>query len=426
MDQSHSTKNIFSLIYFLLFLSFITGLVFSLRAVSSTSTALLLLTGVIGNRSFPREKKIFFFLLVSLLFVLLQIISMFYTQDQRKGLTSIIIASSVFITPLAMYSTGYLNRNTTKDLLKIFCILLAAALLYCLANAFIQYNRTGHSSFFFYHQLVHPIKQHAVYFSILLFTGIVFCGELIRENQTGKMVWPAIAFLYFTGFLFLLSSKLVIAFFVIYLFYFSISAIKKRTNRLKARLSLTFLVLLAACIVLLSKNPISNRFADLLRGDSFNKEQYSSDEYLNGLQFRLLQWRLVPEILDENRSWIAGVSPGDAQDKLIQKYLSKKLYAGDPANNDPGYLIYNTHNQFLQSLLENGIIGLLVFSLLFFAVIKMTWHKKKLNGMSFVILLLLTYCFTESILKTQYGVILFTFLPLLPYYYYYEEENKPA
>ena len=430
MDQPHSTKRILKAVYLILFISFITGLIFSFRAVSSISTGMLLFTGLITNRSFFsslfRQKKILFFLGAAWLFTLLQIVSLFYTKNQEEGLSNIIMSGSVFLSPLAICCTGYLDNNTTKKILQIFCILLVIASMYCLVNAFIHYNRSGDITFFFYQELVQPLQHHAVYFSILVFTAIVFCGESARYSEKGKAGWYFAGLVYFPVVLLLLSSKLVIIFFVLYFFYFSISTIRKQKGRVKAWFPLIIVVVSAACLALFTKNPVSERFADLLRGEinKFNKEQYTPADYFNGLQFRLLHWKLVPEILDENRSWITGVSPGDAQGELNKKYRARKMYEGDPQHNDPGYLLYNTHNQFLQSLLENGIIGLLVFAFLFFSVIKLAWHNRKPKGMSFAIMLLLAFTFTESILKTQYGIILFTFLPLL--LYYYEKEDKSS
>lgn len=421
MDHSPGINKNVQLLCYLLFLSFITGLIFSLRAVSSISTGALLLSGLIFNRSFFhslwKEKNILFFISVSLLFSLLPAFSLLYTKNQQEGSFVLMVQSGVFLTPLAAYSTGYLNSHTTKKIFSAFCILLALASLYCIVNAFINYERFGKTSFFFYHQLVHPIKHHAVYFSIFVFTAIVFCGESIRESRSGKNWLFIIAALFFSVILFLLSSKLVIAFYIIYLLYFLIISIVKGKISLKARLAAIILIVLTACLALFTKNPVSNRFADLLKGEKniLTKDQYSADDYFNGLQFRLLQWKLVPEILDENNAWIAGVGPGDAQDQLNQKYISKKMYAGDPKQKDPGYLLYNTHNQFLQSLLENGLIGLLIFIFLFFSIIKLTWQDKDPKGMALVILLLLAFTFTESVLKTQYGIIIFSFLPLLVY-----------
>jgi O-antigen ligase len=125
----------------------------------------------------------------------------------------------------------------------------------------------------------------------------------------------------------------------------------------------------------------------------------------------LLQWKLVPEILSENKCWWTGVGPGQAQEILNQTYLRKNMYSGIPGTPDIGYRLYNTHNQFLESLLKNGIPGAVLFLLLCFSLTQSAW-KNKSRVLHFTILLLLLYSFNESILETQYGILIFTFFPL--------------
>lgn len=141
------------------------------------------------------------------------------------------------------------------------------------------------------------------------------------------------------------------------------------------------------------------------------QDKFNQKDYFNGLQFRLLQWRFVPEILTENKSWWLGVSPGEAQDLLNKKFISKNMYTGDPARGTRGYLIYNTHNQFLETLLQSGIIGLVVLLIICMSLVKIAAQKKD-RMLSFVILLLIAWLFTESAFETQYGIIIFTFFPL--------------
>jgi hypothetical protein len=58
--------------------------------------------------------------------------------------------------------------------------------------AFIHYSDTGDTTHFFYHQLVSPLKQHAVYFSLLVFIALfIFAGEF--ENKR-MVVEQAISF----------------------------------------------------------------------------------------------------------------------------------------------------------------------------------------------------------------------------------------
>jgi O-antigen ligase len=172
----------------------------------------------------------------------------------------------------------------------------------------------------------------------------------------------------------------------------------------------------AGYLILVSNNPVSQRFNEIVQGDLsvIKKERYDPGDYFGGLQFRLLYWRFVPEILSENKNWVMGTSPANSQPLLDKKYIEKNVYIGDPARGDTGFLGYNTHSQLLESLLQSGIIGLIIFIFICFTYIKMILLARD-RMMTFVTLLLLVYSLIESLFETQYGVLIFLFFPAFLY-----------
>ena len=181
-------------------------------------------------------------------------------------------------------------------------------------------------------------------------------------------------------------------------------------------------IVIFSVLILFTKNRISNRFREIAQTDFrfINREKFNPADYFNGLQFRLLQWQFVPEILTEHTAWMWGVSIGDAQNQLNQKYVSKNMYTGGaPGRSDKGFIGYNTHDEFLQALLQSGVIGALVFLLIVWALIKMVW-KRKGAELSFVTILLLIYSFSESVFESQYSLFIFLSFPL----FFYLATNK--
>jgi O-antigen ligase len=176
--------------------------------------------------------------------------------------------------------------------------------------------------------------------------------------------------------------------------------------------SLTLLIITSS-LALVIRNPVSSRFYDVFTGDLtiIKQEKFDPGKYFNGLQFRLLQWKFTGEILNETHRWWYGVSPGDAQALLNQKYISKKMYTGDPAQSTTGFLGYNTHNQFLETLLQSGIPGLIILAVICISLLRIAWQKRR-STVSAVILLLLAWLFSESVFETQFGIMIFTFFPL--------------
>ncbi len=402
------------ILYLLLFVS----LVFSLRAVSSLSVAAILLTGIIANRiraSVPFQKNFRTWFLVSCtLLFLLQIVSMLYTKDVSEGWNNVRIKTGLVVTPLAVYLSLWRDTTLLKNLLFAYCLVLTAASLFCLGMAFANYTESGMVSVFFYHSLVSPISQHAVYFSLLLLIALIFVVESIRMKYSLFARSFHLFFIFYLSlFLFLLSSKLVISLYLVYLFYGFMIMLKKNKSSRVINASLFTLVVLTIVLVFAVPNPMSRRFYEIVKGDVniVTQDKFKPGDYFNGLQFRLLQWKFVTEILTENRRWWTGVSPGDAQSHLNEKYLSKNMYSGDPAKGTRGYLIYNAHNQFLQTTLQTGVVGFLILIAICFCMMKMALtHKSRLA--IFTTLALLAWLFTESAFETQYGILIFTFFPM--------------
>jgi len=181
-------------------------------------------------------------------------------------------------------------------------------------------------------------------------------------------------------------------------------------------------VFFALCVFVFgTNNPMSSRFRDIVNTDFsvLEKDKFDPGNYFNGLQFRLLQWKFVPQILNEKRAWATGVGVGDAQQMLNDKYVSENMYIGNAQRPGKGFLGYNTHNEFLQSLLETGIPGLLLYVVVCLSLIKMMSGKQRAPFI-FISILLLAYSFSESVFESQYSSIIFLFFPL---FFYLNERN---
>ncbi len=143
----------------------------------------------------------------------------------------------------------------------------------------------------------------------------------------------------------------------------------------------------------------------------FTETVFSPDIYFNGLQFRLLTWRFTYEILRDKRAWLFGVSPGNAQHELNHMYQEKKMYLGENGK-DGGFWNFNCHNVYLQTLLESGILGLIFLLASIFYLVKMALKERQQITLIFFGVLLL-FGLTESVLSSQYTILLFVFFPLL-------------
>ena len=411
------------------YLIFFISLVCAFRAITCISIVLLVIAGMIEKRFtlrtlLSRHPANEFALLCSL-FLLLQIFSLVYTHNMQAGWTDLQLKSGLVFLPFAVICTGPLKREVIEKLLWYYCIVLLMASMFLLCRASIECLRTGTITPLFYHALVSPFGYHAVYFSILVFVALAFLVEIFisGENISNRTV---LIFLicFFSFVLLLLASKLILSFYLFYLIYcLMVRAGSDKAIRLISY-STILLIVSISTILVVTRNPIGYRFRDVVHGNIslISQDEFSPAVYFNGLQFRMLEWKLVPEILNEKHRWWTGVGGGDAQDILDQKYLSKHMYAGTkkmPGHPvirsyetvERGYLGYNTHSQLLESLLQNGIPGLVVFILICFCLLKMMWQTHR-TMVKFIILLLVIYSVVESVFQQQYGIVIFTFFPI--------------
>ncbi|HET6994129.1 MAG TPA: O-antigen ligase family protein [Chitinophagaceae bacterium] len=399
-----------------LYIVFFVGLACSFRAISSIVIVLLLIAGLIRNRV---ETKSFFnpglknpLLYGCVLLFLLHLIALFYTGADKAGWADIQVKTGLVLTPLAFCVTT-ISNDIRKKLGAYFIGIITAVACYCLVLATYDYFQSGDTSIFFYHSLVQPVHGHAIYFAVLVFIALLFLLEaypvsglvLKKPVRAGFIIFLSI-------FLFLLSSRLVIGFYLLYLLVYLMGRVKKKsTNRFLIAGALILVV--AGIIALSTNNPVSRRFSDIMTGnwEVVRMEKFNPGMYFNGVQFRLLQWRFTAEILNENHGWLAGIGPGHAQQLLDQKYIATDMYIGEPARGDHGFLGYNTHNQFLESLLKTGICGPLILLLICFTLVKWAWQKRK-RQISFIVTLFIIWLFTEAVLERQYGIQVFIFFPL--------------
>src|SRR5689334_6476317 len=188
----------------LFFMSFIC----SWRGVTSISIFLLLIGHTLKHRSnlnqyFSKIIRDPFFIGCTLFF-LLQFAGLLYTDDLHRGWKDIQVKSALVFIPLAFSNMDLTNDKTRKRLSLYYCIVLACASVYCIVQATLHYQQVKENWVFFYHELVKPFRQHAVYFSIYVFIALVFLLENLRKrNYLVNRPTDITLLVFFTLFIFL-------------------------------------------------------------------------------------------------------------------------------------------------------------------------------------------------------------------------------
>jgi O-antigen ligase len=202
----------------------------------------------------------------------------------------------------------------------------------------------------------------------------------------------------------LLSSRLMLSLLAIVFIVYAIGGRLRNTK--PAAWSLALLIALGLATLAFTDNPFSRRYQELNPGrlsGSIQRESIS-DASADGISLRLFMWRAAFQILREQRAWAFGVTGGDSQTRLDQKYID--------ANLNEGYLGYNFHNEYIEVLVHSGLIGWALFMLAIAGLIVMTRATGTIPAV-FTTGLILLLCSTESALEMQHGLFLCCFFPLL-------------
>jgi O-antigen ligase len=165
-------------------------------------------------------------------------------------------------------------------------------------------------------------------------------------------------------------------------------------------------VLLLVLIASLSK-PFINRLDELRNTelDIIGQKEYVYDTPFNGITLRLVLWGFGSEILSENNAWLKGTGIQSKQELLNRKIEESGMYTGNPEFGDRGYLDYNFHNQYVETLVGTGIVGLVI--LLFLILDIFAGVRYKLIFPLPVYILTAMFFLTESVLERQAGIVFF-------------------
>jgi O-antigen ligase len=419
------------ILYFVLLLLIITTTLISWFNTCSQLMILMLLVLLVLEWRTVEIRTVFtnqlFLAYFSLAF--LEVIGLFYTNNFKEGWHNLESKATLVAIPFILMVGPFRGKENFKKIMTAYCLISFALTFMCLCIAAYRYANTGQAGLFFYHDLVSPLQQNAILSTLLLIAAIIY---LLYNNlyfgvarEPGR-VWRVLLIIYFAGFCVLLASKLLLFVMPLLLAIWLLQRYpaEKRTRPI---LALMLAVAVGATILITTDNPIKARYVDILRGDLdlVKREKFSPDIYLNGVQLRLLEYRYAWEILKEHNAWIWGVSPGDAQDLLDEKYRQANLYLGTPDGKDIGFLNYDSHNQFLQQLLQSGIIGLLVLIVVCVMLVARAVKERSRETILFLVPVILV-SLTASLLELQHGLFLFTFFPFLFMYNLNNQQKTPV
>jgi O-antigen ligase len=355
-------------------------------------------------------------LLLFMSFYLVHVLGIIWTSNTSYGWFQLEKKSFLAVFPLILGTIKPLTKEQCDKILKNFVLGCVTAAVCCLIYAgyrtittgeFYETNSTTHyTTYYFFYYGLSDIFIHPVYFASYL----AFCFLIVLKNLRDK--WQQIPsrrrlqfislLLFLFVFLLMLSARImIIALVLLLMLQIFYRFFQKGRAWLGFSIVILFMMLVVAVIAI---TPVlRTRFAELVTTSYQFKNDPQKNASLGGkldaVNMRLAKWYFTLKAGED--SWLIGQGTGDAQDALMQVYLENNFMEG--------YIpVYNAHNQYLQTWLMLGILGVLVFFLNIAVPFYYAFTRKEGLCLMFLLLILL-FAVTESIFEKQHGVVFYSF-----------------
>lgn len=326
------------------------------------------------------------------LFWLVHLIGMLWSDNQAFGWKDIETKLSFLLLPL-MFASLPMTSERMVNIQRSFVAGVMMAVVFLLSKAFVGYSQDKDAGHFFYAGLSSAL-MHPTYLGMYVALALYLVAD--DWFMSGSKPWSTYHFpvvLLFSGVIFLLSARSVILAIGFLLPVFCLASYMK-SNAGPLKPTLVVLALILAFFINARVNTNNNRMAEL--GQSIQQANTGAEHASNSVNSRFEIWSQALSLF-KNAPYF-GYGTGDVKDCLMESYrashftyaLEKKL---------------NAHNQYLQTSVALGFLGLL--SLLAFLFLPL--YPVRFSSFSFFIGLVILNALTESIFETQKGVVFSAF-----------------
>lgn len=404
--QNPKAQNILSYTSFMLLLYIAFTLVMSIPlnsvGIILFAVSVLLTQGIKGMyHSFTRKH---FYVII---FYLIHVVGYFYSSNVENAGFELEKKLSLIIFPLFL---GAMTLKKEHVNYIIFSFVLSCFLMlgYLMVIAIIKLYIFDTNKYFLIGRLPGPVGIHRVYFSMYLVFGIVASIYLIK-SQFSKFKYGFIAaILMFSIGIFLMSARMCFLIYIIlavrYLYYYFF--VEK-----KYWMGILVIAIAGASLATIVTNKIMmDKLTQIYTGlDKGNSKRNTSSANL-----RVIKWKSALEVFQSN--FLIGVGTGDVNDELVKEYTRKNFYWGIRDK-------YNAHNQYLETAIALGIIGLVVWLLNLALPFYTSFMAKEYLYAEFIFIFSFC-CLTESMLCAQKGVVFYAFFNSLFLFHLMPKEIK--
>ncbi len=243
-----------------------------------------------------------------------------------------------------------------------------------------------------------PFMHHIEYSVFLAFGALVLLNRIFNEGNLKYKLFYVFFFLTISGNLFLTAGRTGQIAFILGLFVLAINSFQ---HKLKA----FFISVVLGTLVLSAAFSLSTTFHDrIIAGKDNLVNVIEKEDYCTSWGGRVGAWILSKDIIIEHP--VIGAGIGDNMNEfhtlIDTKYPQMKCMHGS---------FMHVHNQYLQIFTQLGVIGIVLFLLIFYMLIKLPLENREFNNIKYIYLTILLFAFIpEVLLHRQFSMILFALL----------------
>ena len=352
---------------------------------------------------------------------LIMVLSCFWTIDSQKTIPALFKEIPLLIIPICFMFIGSITPERREQIMRFYSCGLLVFCVFYLLNAVFKYISTSNLNVFFYHELVTK-DVNAIHVSVYMTMAFFYFF-----TKTAKTFFDYTALSLLALIIFLLSSKniIIICIVLIMIYHLYYSKISNQL-RLKNLMLFGFTILL-----LFSLNIIKNKFEVEMKANSnrsisanvienvpkvvhivsiseaWQNAAFTANDYFPGTAFRVYQFRIFLELMQENSVFWTGFGLNASYKKIDEKGNQYNVYKG--VGNQDGYQKKNFHNQYVQNFADLGFLGFLILLVMLTINLKNALKNRDFVHITFAVIMISLFL-TESFLWRQRGVVFFTIL----------------
>ena len=299
-------------------------------------------------------------MLFMLILFSIYILSVLFSEDKENSISKIVLKSCYLYFPLIFALTKW-DKEKFIRVIDFFIYGCCLQVLFSFFDAFWASGFQFNFSEFTYINLSYNL--HPSYAALMINIGFIFTSVrlLFNYKETKKIssnLWRIVALIGFCIYIVLLASKAgVVSFFItaFVLIIYSLVVLKSWRNTLF--IGLTSAALFYVVFTFFGGSA-SKRYASMVNSVE-NREQLteSKSKRLNSSQIRMVLWKNSWEAIEKSN--FLGYGIGDGQSALQENLKMNQ-------ENFVFNLNHNAHNQYLETMLSVGLVGVILLLLILF------------------------------------------------------------